>query len=123
MSGPALIASDIFLTSSAPFGLSAERIVLFWAENIDLNLSQGATLNECFSKPQNKSDFLHIQMRNKWAGKGDWDLLFMGIVAGDGVMFYKYNEIIINIYDCIKCTYAEMFEDCRQHKCVFLFVF
>lgn len=124
LSGPALIASAIFLTSSAPFGLSAERIVCCFRQKISTwILPQGAPLNECFSKPQNKSVFYTFKCETIGLWRGDWDLLFMGTVAGVGVLFYKYNEIIINIYYCIKCTYAELFEDCRQHKCVFLFVF
>lgn len=52
----------------------------------------------------------------------DRDLLFMGTVTGEWCTVLLNNEII-NIYDCIKCIYAELFTDCRQHKCVFLFVF
>lgn len=52
----------------------------------------------------------------------DWDLLFMGIVTVQRCTVLLNNEII-NIHECIKCIYAELFTDCRQHIRVFLLVF
>lgn len=47
----------------------------------------------------------------------DWDLLFMGTVTGEWCTVLLNNEII-NIYDCIKCIYAELFRLQTAQMCI-----